>query len=157
MLTESMKIKRILKYYLMGESVKEIELNRILDKIGSKARLTERERKFIELYQTTREDEMTDFMLLSKNRACTKLLELLGRHKRIICDLHDRDGKFGLVVDGVDNDPESERCTVRMRGGESHELEDRFLYNIIYSMKKDQYSLQEHGEYYEKIEAKNDD
>lgn len=151
-----MKIKKLLKYYLLGESVKEIELNRILDKIGRKSKLTQREKNFIDLYQTTREDEMKDFMLLSKNSTCTKLIELLENHKRIICDLHDRQGKIGLEIKSVENDAESDTCTIHMRGDEKHKLEDRFLYNIIYSLKKDIYSLQEHGEYYEKIEAKND-
>ena len=30
-------------------------------------------------------------------------------------------------------------------------------YNLIYSIKKDQYSLQEQDEYFEKIESKNED
>ena len=84
MIAENMKIKKLIKYYFLGESIKEIELNRILDKINSKSKLTERERNFIELYQTTREDEMKDYMLLSKNSAFEKLSELLGINKKII-------------------------------------------------------------------------
>ena len=34
-----MKIKKILKYYLFGESVKEMEMNRILDKVSGKSKL----------------------------------------------------------------------------------------------------------------------
>lgn len=156
MIAENMKIKKLIKYYFLGESIKEIELNRILDKINSKSKLTERERNFIELYQTTREDEMKDYMLLSKNSAFEKLSELLGINKRIICDLHDSQGKFGLEIKRVENDFESDACTIYMRGDEKHKLKDNFLYNIIYNIKKDQYSLQEQDEYYEKIEAKND-
>ena len=44
-----------------------------------------------------------------------------------------------------------------MKGGETHRLEDKYLYNIIYNQKKDEYSLQEQDEYYEKIEAGSDD
>jgi hypothetical protein len=44
-----------------------------------------------------------------------------------------------------------------MKGGEKHRLDDRFLYNIIYNIKKDEYSLQEQDEYFEKIEASNGD
>ena len=83
MLTENMKIKKIIKYYLLGESLREIELNRILDKIGKKKKLSERERNFLDLYQSTREDEMKDFMLLSKNATYAKVKDLLENDKRV--------------------------------------------------------------------------
>ena len=46
-----MKIKRIIKYYLFNESVKEMELNKILDKVSNRKSLTTRERNFLELYK----------------------------------------------------------------------------------------------------------
>lgn len=151
-----MKIKKLIKYYLLGESLKEIELNRILDKIGNKEPLSERETNFIELYQTTREDIMKDYMLLSKNSTYSRIKELLEIKKKIICNLHDKNGKFGLEITGAENDFESNACRISMKGGEVCYLDDRYLYNITYSIKKDQYSLQEQDEYYEKIEVKND-
>ena len=42
-----MKIKKILKYYLFGESVKEMEMNRILDKVSGKSKLSDREKRLI--------------------------------------------------------------------------------------------------------------
>jgi hypothetical protein len=44
-----------------------------------------------------------------------------------------------------------------MKGDETYKLQDRFLYNIIYNQKLNKYSLQEQGEYYEKIEQSNED
>jgi hypothetical protein len=44
-----------------------------------------------------------------------------------------------------------------MKGNETYKLQDRFLYNIIYNQKLNKYSLQEQGEYYEKIEQNNED
>lgn len=149
-----MKIKKLIKYYLLGESVKEIELNRILDKISRKKKLTEREMNFLDLYQTTREEEMKDFMLLSKNSACNRVGVMIENGEKVICDLHDRDGKIGLQIIEVENDHQEETCLVRLKGGTSHTLDERFLYNIIYNLKKNSYSLQEHDEYHEKIEAK---
>ena len=157
MLTENMKIKKIIKYYLLGESLREIELNRILDKIGKKKKLSERERNFLDLYQSTREDEMKDFMLLSKNATYAKVKDLLENDKRVICNLEDNNGKFGLLITSIENDFEEDNCIIYMRGGEKHSLEDRYLYNIIYNIKKDEYSLESQDEYFEKIEAGNDD
>lgn len=157
MVAENMKIKKLIKYYLLGESLKEIELNRILDKIGKKKRLTERETNFLDLYQTTREEEMNDYMLLSKNSACNRVGTLIENGKKVFCDLEDRDGKFGLLITQIENDHEVDYCTVTMKGGATHMLRDNFLYNIIYNQKKDSYSLQEHDEYHEKIEASNNE
>lgn len=152
-----MKIKRIIKYYLFNESVKEMELNKILDKVSNRKSLTARERNFLELYKTTREEDMKDFLYISKNSAFKKISELLEIGKKVICDLHDRNGKIGFEITGIENNFEEDTCTITMKGGEKHQLHDKFLYNLIYSIKKDQYSLQEQDEYFEKIESKNED
>lgn len=152
-----MKIKRIIKYYLFNESVKEMELNKILDKVSNRKSLTTRERNFLELYKTTREEDMKDFLYISKNSAFKKISELLEIGKKVICDLHDRNGKIGLDITGIENNFEEDTCVITMKGDEKHQLHDKFLYNLIYSIKKDQYSLQEQDEYFEKIESKNED
>ena len=152
-----MKIKRIIKYYLFNESVKEMELNKILDKVSNRKSLTVRERNFLELYKTTREEDMKDFLYISKNSAFKKISELLEIGKKVICDLHDRNGKIGLDITGIENNFEEDTCIITMKGGEKHHLHDKFLYNLIYSIKKDEYSLQEQDEYFEKIESKNED
>ena len=152
-----MKIKRIIKYYLFNESVKEMELNKILDKVSNRKSLTARERNFLELYKTTREEDMKDFLYISKNSAFKKISELLEIGKKVICDLHDRNGKIGLDITGIENNFEEDTCIITMKGDEKHQLHDKFLYNLIYSIKKDQYSLQEQDEYFEKIESKNED
>jgi len=152
-----MKIKRIIKYYLFNESVKEMELNKILDKVSNRKSLTARERNFLELYKTTREEDMKDFLYISKNSAFKKISELLEIGKKVICDLHDRNGKIGLDITGIENNFEEDTCIITMKGDEKHQLHDKFLYNLIYSIKKDQYSLQDQDEYFEKIESKNED
>ena len=93
-----MKIRKLIKYYLLGESVKEIELNRILDKINFKKKLSDKEINFLNLYQVTRDDDMKDFMYLSKNSTYDKVKDLIDKSRRVICDLHDRDGKIGLRI-----------------------------------------------------------
>ena len=150
-----MKIKKLIKYYLLGETVKEIELNRILDKINSKKKLSDKEINFLNLYQITRDDDMKDFMYLSKNSTYDKIKDLLDKDRKVICDLHDRDGKIGLKVVDIENDFEEDECILHLKGDETFVLEDKFLYNLIYNKKKDEYSLQEQDEYYEKIEASN--
>ena len=152
---KSMKIKKLIKYYLLGETVKEIELNRILDKINSKKKLSDKEINFLNLYQITRDDDMKDFMYLSKNSTYDKIKDLLDKDRKVICDLHDRDGKIGLKVVDIENDFEEDECILHLKGDETFVLEDKFLYNLIYNKKKDEYSLQEQDEYYEKIEASN--
>jgi DNA-binding TFAR19-related protein (PDSD5 family) len=151
-----MNFKSKIKYYLLGESIKEIEMNRILDKISKKLNLSTREKKFLYLYNYTKNEDNRDFMLLSKNMVVKKVTDLLKKDKTIICDLTDRNGKIGLKIENINNNIENDFCKIVMKNGITHNIYDRYLYNIIYNLKRDQYSLQEHDEYYEKIEANND-
>ena len=95
-------------------------------------------------------------MFLSKNSTYSRVKDLLEKNMKVICDLHDRDGKIGLKIVDIENDFEEDECTLHLKGDETFILEDKFLYNLIYNHKKDQYSLQEQDEYYEKIEDDND-
>jgi hypothetical protein len=127
-------------------------MNRILDKISKKSKLTERERSFLELYNSTvNKEEDKDWMMLSKSAASTKVKELIKSNRKVICDLHDRNGKIGLQILEIIDNIEDDFSTILMKGEEKHKLQDKFLYNLIYSVKKNQYSLQEHDEYFEKL------
>lgn len=153
-----MKLKRLIKYYLFGESLKEIEMNRILDKISKKSKLTERERSFLELYNATvNKEEDKDWMMLSKSATSTKVKDLIKSNRKVICDLHDRNGRIGLQILEVIDNIEDDFSTILMKGEEKHKLQDKFLYNLIYSVKKNEYSLQEHDEYFEKLTVEGDD
>jgi hypothetical protein len=152
-----MKISKLFKYYILGESIKEIEMNRILDKISKRVRITKREREFLDLYNQTSKIEDRDYMMLSKNSTSKKVKELLEKDKKIICDLHDRNGKFGLQIIDITDDFESEESLIIMKSDEKHKMHDKFLYNIIYNIKKNQYSLQEQDEYFEKLNVSNED
>jgi hypothetical protein len=96
-------------------------------------------------------------MMLSKNSASKKVKELLEKDKKIICDLHDRNGKFGLQIIDITDNFESEESLIIMKSDENHKMHDKFLYNIIYNIKKNQYSLQEQDEYFEKLNVSNED
>lgn len=149
-----MGIKKVIKYYLLGESLKEIEVNRILNKISKKDVLTEREKRFLDLYNHRNDDK--DLMYLSKNTTCERVKFFLDSGKKVICDLHDRDGLIGLPIVDIQNNYEEEKGLVIMKN-ETYELNDRFLYNLIYNQKLKRYSLQEQDEYFEKLEVRNDD
>lgn len=152
---EIMGFKRFVKHYLLGESVKEMELNRILDKVSKKQNLEGKERNFLDLYNSTSEEDMKDYMYLSKNAAFNKIKSLILRKKIVICDLYDRDGKIGVEIKSIENNFEEDTCVMKLKNGETHDLHDKFLYNLIYSNKKGIYSLQIQDEYYEPITIEN--
>ena len=93
---------------------------------------------------------------MSKNSTFSKILELLESNIKVICNLHDRNGKFGIEIVKIENNFEEEICIITMIHNEIHKLHDKFLYNLIYNIKRDEYSLEEQDEYFEKIESKND-
>jgi len=149
------KVIKIIKYYLFGESLKEMEIDRILDKVSDKIKLTDREKEFLDLYKVTKDEDLKDFLYISKNATFRKILDILENGKKIICDLHDKNGKIGLQIIKIENDFLDDKCLITMKGNETHELFDKFLYNIIYNIKKDEYSLQEQDEYFEPIKIDN--
>ena len=149
-----MNIKKMIQHYILGDSLKEIEINRILNKICSKSKLTTKERSFLDLYNETQKlNDNRDYMLLSKSVVANRISELISKGKKVICDLHDRDGKIGLEIIDVRNDYDLDTYTLIMKSSIKQNLHDKFLYNLIYNIKKNLYSLQEHDEYYEKIEV----
>lgn len=152
-----MKFKKFIKKYLLGESVKETELNRILDKVSRKSELTDREKRFLDLYHSTSDEDMKDYMYLSKNTTFKKIKDLLSKNKSIVCDLYDRNGKIGIKISEIENDFQDETCLLTLKNGEKHKLHDKFLYNIIYNNKRDEYSLQAQDEYFEKIPVSSDE
>jgi hypothetical protein len=152
-----MGLKKTLKYYILGESLKEIEANRILEKISKKKELSDRENRFLELYNHKSEETPKDLMYLSKNTTCERVRNLLDSNMMVICDLSDRNGKIGLPILNIENIHSDDDCTLFMRGDEIYKLQDRFLYNLIYNQKLNKYSLQEQDEYYEKINQNNED
>lgn len=97
--------------------------------------------------------ENKDFMMLSKCAVSSKIKDLLELNVTVICNLYDRDGKFGLKVIDLQIDFELEIVLIVMTGGDEHQLHDKFLYNLIYNTQKKQYSLEVHDEYFEKIEV----
>ncbi len=146
------KIERLIKYYLFNESVKQMEVKKIMDKVSKKKPLTKREKNFLELYQATQKEELKDFLYLSKNSTFSKILDLLERNIKVICNLHDKNGKFGMEIVKIENNFEDETCYITMIHDEHHKLHDKFLYNLIYNTKKNEYSLEEQDEYFEKLE-----
>jgi hypothetical protein len=95
--------------------------------------------------------------MLSKSATSTKIKELIELNRKVICDLHDRNGKIGLQILNIVDDIESDFSIIIMKGEEKHKLQDKFLYNLIYSVKKNEYSLQEHDEYFEKLTVGRDE
>lgn len=149
-----MGLKGAIKYYLLGKSIKEVEVDRILGKVSNGKSLSKKEEGFLNLYNQTTNELHMDFMYLSKNTTCDKLSLLLRNSKSVICDLKDRDGKIGLRILSVDNMYEED--SILHLDGMDFKMKDRYLYNILYDTRRDKYSLQEQGEYFEKITISND-
>lgn len=139
-------IKKWYKYYVLKESIKEIELNCILDKISNGLDLTTRESEFLNLYNQINDNDCKDYSYLSVQLTCNKIEEYLEKKKKIYCDLCDRDGKISQLISTIDIS--KYKLTLKH---DVYYLDDKHLYNISYNIKKDEYSLTCQDEYYEKI------
>jgi len=139
----------------VNESVKDDELNRILDKMSEGKPLNDVEKRFLSMFDKSNEDDYKDFSYLTKNDAFDRIKDILSEGRKVICDLYEKN-KVGIEIVSVFNQFESESCFIVLKDGERIELKDNYLYNIVYDIKKDEYSLQSQDQYYEKIPIKDE-
>lgn len=151
-----MTFKKFISYFKLNESLKEVRLNQILDKISKKIKLTKTEQDFLDHYDETSEEDIMDFRMLSKESTFSKISKLLEDNKRIICNLIDRDGKIGIQIVQIYNKYEDESSIMTLKNGEKIKLKDNILYNLIYNNNNDEWSLEMEDEYFEKLPIKDE-
>ena len=91
-----MGIKDSLKYHILGVSIKEMQMGKILNKISKKVKLTENEKRFLDLYNYTSIKENKDYMMISKNTAFKKIKSLIKTLSWCIDD-GDKDQSYSLI------------------------------------------------------------
>lgn len=143
--------------YHIEESIKDNELNRILDKISNKSNLTDSEQEFLNHYNDLNEDDYKDYSYLTNKDVFTKIQDMISNNKRVICNLLDRNGKIDMEIKSINNESFDDKCFIVLKNDDEIELKDNFLYNIIFDIKKNEYSLQLQDEYFEKLPIKNED
>lgn len=89
-----MTFKKFMSYFRINESLKELRLNQILDKIGNKVKLTKQEQNFLDSYSEIEDEDIMDYKMLSKESTFTKLSNLLEDNKKVICNFVDRDNLY---------------------------------------------------------------
>lgn len=152
-----MNFRKFISYLNLSESLKEVELNKILDKISKSINLSSKEKEFLGKYDSIKDDDLKDFKMLSLQSTFEKLQGLIDNNKKVICNLIDRNGKIGIQIISIYSDYENEVYILNLKNGEKIELKDNYLYNIIYNLQKDNYSLEAGEEFFEKIPVKNED
>jgi hypothetical protein len=151
-----MSDNKLEKYLKLRDSVKDVNMNNILDKILSGEEISNRETDFLSKYEDVLDLELSDLSYLSKNITFNKISDLIDKGKKVLCDLCDRNGKINNYILSIDNNFESDICTLISNKGDKITLNDNFLYNIKYNFKKDIYVLTKQDEFFEKIEIDNE-
>ena len=151
-----MKFKKFISYLNLRESLKEIELNSILDKIAKRMKLSSGEETFLDTYDNVKVDELKSFAMLSRQSATEKIDTLIESGKKVICNLEDRSGKIGLEIISTENFTDEETTILKLKHSETYKMKDNFLYNLIFDIKKNIYSLEASDEFFEKIPVRND-
>ena len=128
-----MKFKKFISYFNLRESLKEVELNQILDKISKKMKLTYGEESFLSKFGKVKDDDLKDYKMLSMQSTFDKVSELIDKSKKVICNLFDKNGKIGMQIISIYNDYENEICILELKNGEKIDLKDTQLIGIYYS------------------------
>lgn len=137
-------------------SIREGEINRILDKISLGDNLSDIEKMFLSKINSYSDDHFRDYLYLSKNDVFNRVKSLLEERNIVICDLCDKDGKIGIQIKSIHNNFEDDYCFVVLTNEYRIKIKDNFSYNVIYNINKDEYSLQTQDEFFEKIPVKNE-
>jgi len=145
-----------IKHSSISDSIKDSELNRILEKISSGIELSKNEQVFLGKFPSIEEEDLISQSHLSLQKTHEIVNSLLKKSKKVICDLYDRDGKIGIQISSSE-EFNGDYFLVNLRGGETFKLKDNYLYSIFYYISKDEYSLQIQGEYSEKLYVNNED
>jgi hypothetical protein len=146
------------KYLVLRDSIQDIRVNQILDKILIGRKLTKEENAFLDKLEHVIDYKIKDYLYLSKNMCVELISDLMARNFKIICDLTDRNGKLSESIIKIENNFEEDCCILHLEKGETANLYEKFLYNLNYNVKKNHYVLTIQDEYFEKITIdKNED
>jgi hypothetical protein len=151
-----MKFKKFISYFKFNESFKETRLNQILDKLSNRTKLTKQDQDFLDNYSQINDEDLMDYKMLSKESTYERINSLLMNDKKVICNLHDRDGRIGLEIKSIQNDFQTETSILTLKNGEKIELKDNILYNILHNQQKNEWSLEMEDEFFEKIPIDNE-
>ena len=143
-------------YLGLRNSLKDDELNEILDKIHKGKLLSESEGRFLQKFDSIIESDHKDLSHLSKNQVFDRICYLLESDKDVICNLYDKYGRINDKIISVHNYFEEDCCVLELKHGDSTKIYDKFLYKITYNLNRDEYYLESQGEYFEKITHKNE-
>lgn len=143
-----MKFKNFIK-----ESLRDDELNRILDKMNDNSPLTNSEREFLSKYKSTNDDDYKDKRYLTNIDVFQTISRLIDNDRKIVCNLFNSNND-GIDIIGIDIS--SDDYKLLLKNKKTISLKDKYLYNIIYNFIKDEYSLEIQDEYYEKVPIKNE-
>lgn len=146
-----MKFRKFISFSKIEESLKEIRLNNILDKISNKIKISEIEQDFLDNYSNMNDEDIMDFKMLSKESTFTRISQLIDENRKVICNLIDRNGPIGIEIRSIFNNYDDDKSIITLKNNEKVLLKDNMLYNILYNTKKDEYSLEIEDEFYEKI------
>lgn len=144
-----------MKYSNIRDSIKDDEINNVLDKIldHGKINLTKKETIYLNRINSMIDDDIVNLSHLSKNTTFKKISQLLEKNKKVRCDLYDKNGLIDDDIVEIINDFQKDICIIKLKHGDVSQLSDNYLYNINYDIKHDTYSLTIQDEYYEKIEV----
>ena len=151
-----MTFKKFLSYFKINESLKEDRLNKILDKTSSGTTLSKTDKDFLDQYDKKTDSDVMDSRMLSRETTFEKIRSLLDENKRVICNINYIESDENQIVE-IFNNFEQETSILTLSNNKRFKLKDNFLYNIIYNIDKDEYSLEVESEFYEKVPVKNDE
>lgn len=135
-------------------SLKTKQLNAILDKLSSKGKITQKEKSFLDSFDSISDKDFGEFSMLTSKEAECKVEYLIHNNIDVICNICDDMGPMGYKIIDIAEDNGSKILILEKKS--TLELRDNCFYDLKYDIKKILFSLESNNEYYELIPINNE-
>lgn len=134
------------------DSLRDRAVNHLLEKLSTSGRLTAREKATLERLTGIDDEVFTDHRMITALDVVTRVSRLLSHGITVVCNLEDSMGRVGQdVARAVDTDGKK---VLHLVDGTKFSLEDRFLYDLVFSLPHLRFHLESGHEFYEPAKIK---
>ncbi len=130
-----------------NKSLKNEQLDKILDKIKLGFELNEKEKSFLSKFNSLSDEEFMEYRMLSRFEVTSKITSLINNDLKVICNLCDKQGPLGLEIKEVIQTEDN--YYLLLEKAEKIKLKDSILYDLTYNFKRWHYSLESGEEFVE--------
>ena len=139
----------------VNENIKNTYLNHLLDKLSDGLTLNKSQLYFLNNIDNIKDTYIKDHKYKTNYDTYLMMMDILSNNITIKYSIKDDIDSFGQNILEIfrNND---DKIIIKLENNKEKEINDNFLYNMIFNIDRFEYELVEQDEYFEKIPLRND-